>query len=393
MEQEAPGENPSVPPSCTAGKVAFSVFKYFPYGGLQLDLMRMALEFRDRGIGVVIFCMIWDAPPPPEGIEFRELEVKAMTNHGKARKFEKLLAKELAKEHFLTHVAFNRLVPADWYFAADMPFVESVPRGFVEKLFPRYRTFAAMERSVFTPKSPTRILCITRAQQAAFQRLYGTPNARMYQLPPGINAEYASALKYREERDEVRGEFGVGEDDILLIQVSSAFRTKGVDRSIAALAALPETVRERTKLLVVGRGKIPPYAALARRCGVADRVIFAGARDDVPKLIAAADLMIHPARNEATGTVLLESLACGTPALCSGICGFSPLVEEAGNPVLPEKFQQKVLNRTLMLTLSAPGRLEELQREAENYGANADFYRRAQVAVDLILENCRHDRN
>ncbi len=385
MEQSDTGENSPVPLSCAGKKVAFSVFKYFPYGGLQLDLMRMAQEFCNRGVEVVILCMIWDAPEPPEGISYKELPVKGISNHRKARNFENALKEELGRDEYIAHVAFNRLAPADWYFAADLPFVESVPRSFLEKMLPRYQTFAAMEEEVFTPESDTRILCITKAQQAAFQRIYGTPDSRMYQLPPGINRSFASALQLRESRDDLRKELGIGEEDILLVQVSSAFRTKGVDRSIAALAALPEYVRERTKLLVIGRGKIPPYAKLADGCGVADNVIFAGARDDIPALVAASDLMIHPARNEATGTVLLESLACGTPVICSSNCGFAPFVKDAGSIVLPGKFRQKLLNRTLMLILSTPGRIEELQREAENYGANGDFYRRAEVAVNLIL--------
>ena len=55
--------------------------------------------------------------------------------------------------------------------------------------------------------------------------------------------------------------------------------------------------------------------------------------------------------------------------------------------VLPGKFRQKLLNRTLMLLLSTPGRVDELQREAENYGSHGDFYRRATVAVDFVLGN------
>ncbi|MBO7327885.1 MAG: glycosyltransferase, partial [Lentisphaeria bacterium] len=105
---------------------------------------------------------------------------------------------------------------------------------------------------------------------------------------------------------------------------------------------------------------------------------------DVPELIAAADLMIHPARNEAAGAVLLESLACGTPVLCSANCGFSPMVKEAGSLVLPKLFRQKILNRTLMVALSTPDKIADLQQAAENYGRNGDFYRRAKYAVDLI---------
>ena len=50
----------------------------------------------------------------------------------------------------------------------------------------------------------------------------------------------------------------------------------------------------------------------------------------------------------------------------------------------PRLFRQKILNRTLMVTLSTPDKLADLQMEAENYGRNGDFYRRAQCAVDLI---------
>jgi len=383
MEQQIGGGDNPHPPSCIE-QVAFSIFRYFPYGGLQLDMMRMAHEFVSRNIKVVIYCMGYDAPEIPEGVTFRVLKAKGVSNHRKARNFEKLLTGELKKEKFAAHIAFNRLTPADWYFAADMPFVESVKRSFWEKLMPRYRTFAAMEKELFSPENNTRIFCITQAQQRMFQRLYGTPANRIYQLPPGIDGSFANALELRNKRDELRSELGIGEDEILLIQVSSAFRTKGVDRSIAALAFLPEDIRRKTRLLVVGRGKSAPYAKFAARCGVGKQVIFAGGRSDVPELVAAADLMIHPARNEATGTVLLESLACGTPVLCSANCGFSPFVRESGGLVLPRLFRQKILNRTLLVALSTPDKLADLQQAAENYGRNGDFYRRAKCAVDLI---------
>ena len=378
------GDNSSRPPSCTEKRVAFSVFKYFPYGGLQLDLMRMAREFVSRGIRVVIYCMSFDTDRIPEGMEFRKLAVKGLSNHRRARNFEKVLKEELAKEDFLAHVAFNRLVPADWYFAADVPFVESAKRSFFQKLLPRYRTFAAMEKELFSPENDTKIFCITQAQQRDFQRIYDTPAERIYQLPPGIDEKFASALQLREKRNDLRHELGISSDEILLIQVSSAFRTKGVDRSIAALAFLPESIRHKTRLLIVGKGNPAAYIKFVNRCGVGRQVMFAGGRNDVPELIAAADLMIHPARNEATGTVLLESLACGTPVLCSANCGFSPMVKDAGSLVLPKLFRQKILNRTLMVTLSTPDKLAELQQAAESYGKNGDFYRRAKCAVDFI---------
>jgi len=385
MEQVIGGGDNSRPPSCTE-KVAFSIFRYFPYGGLQLDMMRMAREFTARGIQVDIYCMGYDAPEIPDGVIFKVLKTSGLSNHRKARNFEKQLAEALKDEDYLAHIAFNRLVPADWYFAADMPFVESVKRSFWEKLMPRYRTFAAMEKELFEPGNTTKIFCITPAQEQMFRRLYGTPAERIYQLPPGINESFKNALELRKKRGDLRRELGIKDDEILLVQVSSAFRTKGVDRSIAAVASLPEDIRKKTRLMIVGRGKSAPYAKFAARCGIGGQVIFTGGRNDVPELIAASDLMIHPARNEATGTVLLESLACGTPVLCSANCGFSPFIRDAGSLVLPRLFRQKILNRTLMVALSTPDKLADLQIEAENYGRSGDFYRRAKCAVDLITQ-------
>lgn len=384
MEQQiGGGENPR-PPS-KMEKVAFSIFKYFPFGGLQLEMMRFAREFVRRGIRVVIFCMDYDETEdvPPE-ITFRVLPAKGWCQHTQARNFEKHLAAVLQEEDFFTHITFNRLAPADWHFAADFPAGDDSKRSLWQKLSPRYRTFSLMEEQLFAPESSTGILCSTRKQQERYQAIYNTPDERFHLLPPGIDAAFANAVALREKRDELRDKLGIGKDENLLIQVTSAFRSKGIDRSIAALASLPEEIRNKTRLLIVGRGKAAPYAKFASRCSVGKQVVFTGTRNDVAELIAASDLMIHPARNEATGTALLESLACGTPVLCSANCGYSPLVKEAGSVVLPRLFRQKILNRTLMVLLSTPGKLADLQQEAENYGRSGDFYRREKVAVDMI---------
>ena len=125
-------------------------------------------------------------------------------------------------------------------------------------------------------------------------------------------------------------------------------------------------------------------AAAGSHLGVDDRVRLLGARDDVPDLLLAADLLVHPARNEAAGAVLTEALAAGLPVLCSGNCGFADYVEESGGLVLPLPFSQRALNKTLLFALSTPEKLEDMRQNAIGYGQHADFYRRAEVAADLI---------
>ena len=385
MEQMRDSGDSTRPPSC-AERVAFSVFKYYPYGGSQMEMLRLAGEFTARNIEVVIYCMVCEEPVLPPGVSCRVIPVRGVSNYRKISRFSEKLAGELAKEKFLAHIAFNRIPSADWLYESDLPFADvSSARSWWEKFTPRYRTFAAMEKEIFSPDGKCRIFRVSNGQKRVFQSIYNTPDCRMHLLPPGISKDFAQAAGLRQKRDELREEVGVGENDILLIQITSAFFARGVDRSIAALAALPENIRQRTRLLVVGRDNPSAYRKFAYRCGVGRQVIFAGGRSDVAELITAADLMIHPARSEASGSSLLEALACGTPVLCSGNCGFAPLVREAGNPVLPGRFRQKLLNRTLLVMLSTPDKLADLQSEAENYGRSADFYQRYVFAAETIL--------
>jgi UDP-glucose:(heptosyl)LPS alpha-1,3-glucosyltransferase len=90
--------------------------------------------------------------------------------------------------------------------------------------------------------------------------------------------------------------------------------------------------------------------------------------------------MIHAARSEATGTVLIESLAAGLPVVTSYVCGFGNYPAEVDPAlVIGEKFEQSELNAAVLYALN---NLDELKNKTIVYGSKADFYRRAQVAVD-----------
>ncbi len=166
--------------------------------------------------------------------------------------------------------------------------------------------------------------------------------------------------------------------------VGSGFHTKGVDRSLRALAALPAALRDDTRLVVVGRGKPAPYRRLAQRLGIADRVRFTGGRDDVPELLRAADLLLHPARQENTGSVLLEALAAGLPVLVTGNCGYAHHVRDAGaGAVLDPPFDQGAFNDALSRLAASPGR-EPLGEKARRYGQDEALYRMPETVVDRL---------
>ena len=65
-------------------------------------------------------------------------------------------------------------------------------------------------------------------------------------------------------------------------------------------------------------GELQQYAG---RCGVADCVIFAGLRTDIPGVLASLDVSVMPSLNEALSNVVLESMAAGAPTVATRVGG------------------------------------------------------------------------
>ncbi|MBO5695575.1 MAG: glycosyltransferase family 4 protein [Lentisphaeria bacterium] len=362
---------------------AFVLYRYFPHGGLQKDFLRTLQEVLSRGHRVTVFLAKQEAPlPDAKNLEVILLPVSGWSNHAKMRSFSKKVLQELAKNNFDNTLMFSRLPGGDFYFAADNCLAadwSKLHHPLILKLLPRYRTFLALEKAVLQPDSKTRILALVAQQKRDYQSFYYTQDERFTILPAGIDPTCRRPDDVPAIRREVRERFRIPQEAILLIQVAAQFGVKGVDRAIEAMV---EQARTDLFLLVAGGGEIEKYKAIAEKHGVVDRVIFAGASSDIPHLIAAADLMIHPARKEATGTVIVESLAVGVPVIASAACGYAPYAA-AIDPqlVTPEPFVQNDLNTSLAYALD---RLPGLTAQVLRPGRDLDFYRRAAVIADLL---------
>jgi UDP-glucose:(heptosyl)LPS alpha-1,3-glucosyltransferase len=364
--------------------LAFCLYRYFPYGGLQRDMRRIALACRQRGYRIAVYTTAWEGDVP-EGFELHVHRPGGLTNHGRMRRYHAWLARELTQQPPACVVGFNKMPGLDVYFAADSCFeqrAEQEPRWF--RLTGRYRVYAAFEKAVFDPTSSTEVLLIAEPQKDAFQRCYGTPDARLHLLPPWIAPDRKRTEDRPQVRRDVRNALGVAPDRLLLLEVASNFQTKGLDRTLVAMAFLPETWHRRTKLAIIGQDPSRRYRRLARRLGLADHVTFLGARNDVMELMAGADLLVHPARNEAAGVVLIEALVSGLPVVCSGLCGHAGHIRRAqAGAVLSEPFQQAELNRVLPDMLGND-RLTSCSTHALAYAANLNVYDMPERAADVI---------
>jgi UDP-glucose:(heptosyl)LPS alpha-1,3-glucosyltransferase len=362
-------------------KLAFALFKYFPYGGLQKDLWRIAHACAELGHQVEIYCGVWQGEKPAQ-IPVIELGKKGWSNHARNRRFSQDFAAAIKGQGFDRIVGFDRLPGLDWYYAADSCFkAKKISPWYA--LTARARHFLAVEQAVFGRQSATQLLMISKAEMASYQRCYQTQEQRFHLLPPGISPDRVAPSNAHELTKKKRLQLKVGDEQKLLLMVGSGFKTKGVDRSIRALAALPENKRARVFLKIAGQDNPKRFIALAKALGVEQQVEFLGGRDDVPELLLAADLLIHPAYRENTGTVLLEAMVAGTPVLVSDVCGYAHYVSDfamgqvVGSPLLLSDLAAK-LDALLF------GNNSDWAERGCLFAERADIYAMPQRAAELI---------
>ena len=170
-------------------------------------------------------------------------------------------------------------------------------------------------------------------------------------LSPFLTMEGARAAR---ERAAVRAELGIPLDALVLITVAVLRPQKGIQYMIRAL---PDVLASNPGVyyLVVGGGSHGmPLLEEVRAAGVSERVIFAGMRTDVPRLLAASDVFVLPTLTEALPTVLAEAMAAKLPIVASRVGGVPEMITDGQNGLLVEPEDMNGLTNACNRLLESP---------------------------------------
>ena len=366
--------------------IAFALFKFFPYGGLQRDFLRIATACLEHGYRVRVYTLSWEGPRP-EGFDIIEVPVDAVTNPVRYQRFADWVRQDLAWRPASGLVGFNKMPGLDIYFAADSCYEEKaqMQRAPLYRQTRRYRLFSRFERSVFGAGADTDVLLITDQQRAQFQKYYATPDERLHLLPPGISRDRCRGPDWQTVRRDFRQDFDIADDELVLLLIGSGFITKGLDRALRAIASLPADVRARVRLFVIGEDNPRQFLGLAGELGVGAQLRIFSGRDDIPRFLQGADLMLHPAYMESGGIVLIEAIVAGLPVIATDVCGYAPYIEQADAGVLIRSpFSQETLNATLAEVIGDATIRERWSANGVSFGHTADIYRQTEHALRLI---------
>jgi UDP-glucose:(heptosyl)LPS alpha-1,3-glucosyltransferase len=365
---------------------AFAIVSMFPGGGLQRDCVEIARRVRNLGHQVTIFTSRKFGERYADDLPLRILSVKSFTNHQRQRAFSDEFRKAAAQD-FDFLVGFDKLGGLDILYCSDRSMQARATRNPLLHLLPRYWEYVGLEEECFAPCRSTKVLLLSETQYAEYWKCWTTEPARLTVLPPTLMSARRKP-EYRTDgtRTDCRARLGLETEDWTWIAVGVQPRTKGLDRTIWAMRHFPEA-----HLLIAGLDEHDIRSAtirrLARWLGVSHRIHWLGHREDIPALMAAADLFVHPARYDTTGTVILEAVVNGLPVVTTSACGYSTHVSGAGaGIVVHEPFRQ----RSLVAALTAardPAAAARWSKAGGDYGLDASLYEGTSRATDLIVKS------
>ena len=234
-------------------------------------------------------------------------------------------------------------------------------------ILPRHPLSAAV-RLVAGATKRNQILAVSHAAAARFRgHLMNRSNRR----PVKVIHNAVDLERFQPNsasRREIRRALGLTETQQVVGIVGHLTPNKGQLELIEAFAAMSPEASDAV-LLIVGetlfnRGGNYAESLLraANLLGIADRVRFLGARDDVPALMQSFDLLVVNSRTEACPLTVLEGLASGTPVLATSVGGTPEIIRHGENGWLLSARDQQTLIQAMLLLLGDANLRERLSR-------------------------------
>ena len=176
-----------------------------------------------------------------------------------------------------------------------------------------------------------RLIAVSEATRA-FHVGQGLDPAKVVVVRNGVDLD---RFRPRPRLERIRNELGIPPDALVVLTVGQIGLRKGWDVLAEAAAMIAERFPSLHVVLAGERYSDKPET-VAYEQSVRDRFAaampgrahFVGYRPDMPDLMAAADLLVHPARQEPFGRVLLEAAASGLPVVATAVGGTAEMLED-----------------------------------------------------------------
>lgn len=188
----------------------------------------------------------------------------------------------------------------------------------------------------------------------------GVPAEKCVRIYNGVDT---SVYSPGSRNANVLQELGIGPDDLVIGTVSHLVPRKGVHYLLDAMALL---IPKWPKLKCVVVGGLLDHSeetkayerrlkAMAAQPLLADHVVFAGPRTDIPDLMRCFTILVHPSETESFGRTIAEAMACGKPVVGFDADAVGELLDHGNVGFVVPCFDIKAMSRRIEELLQSEG--------------------------------------
>jgi glycosyltransferase involved in cell wall biosynthesis len=150
---------------------------------------------------------------------------------------------------------------------------------------------------------------------------------------------------------DIRAELQIGADEIVVVSVARFTLQK---QPLKLIRVFSEVCKKAVgvRLLMVGEGEQREEAVeLIRQLGIGDKVILQPFRQDVPDVLAAADIFVLPSLWEGLPIALLEAMSMGKAVIGTAVDGTREMIRDGENGILigTEKMEKELREAIIRL--------------------------------------------
>lgn len=361
-------------------------------GGAERSLAELLPAFQDNGIDPVVVCINSRSDGVEAAIRRLGCDVRFLNSTsfpGRVLELRKMIASgsfDLIHTTLFESDIIGRLAAA----ATGVPVLTSLVNTSYEPVrlrdpnVGRFGLWATRVADGWTARHLTTWFhAITRAVKDSAVEHLGISEAKVTVIERGRSRDRLGETDPMRRR-ETRRRLGVDPDAEVVVNVARQEFQKGQKYLLkAADFLLPR--RPLLQILVCGREghATAELRNIHERLGLGDRVRFLGDRDDVPDILAAADVFAFPSVYEGLGGAVVEAMAMGLPVVCSDLPALREVVEEGCSGLMVEPEDPRSLAEALSRILDDP-------RMGSSFGNRGVEIYRERFTIDRSAERMIH---
>lgn len=335
----------------------FHVITTLNKGGAETHLVELCRGLADRGVQLTVAYLkgdgYWVSALEALGVHTIFLDAKRYADPFAIGRLVRSI------EQCAPDIVHAHMPPAELYANFALRLGRSRPLV-ISKHIDEFRFFegpgeAWLERFCAAPA--TQVICISQAVADYFARRWPADLSRKLTVvryglePTGDSAALGAAAT------QLRETWGVDGDHVLFGTAARLVPQKSIDTLLRGFAELRRG-HTGVKLALVGQGPLEgELRALSDRLGIANDVIWAGFRTDIPAVMRAFDVFTLTSIYEGFGLVLLEAMEASRPVVASKISAIPEIVIEGQTGLLVPPQDPERLSEAMVEMLARPSRV------------------------------------